>query len=81
MAPDDEASNADHVLRVALQHSECVSGEILDREHGCERVRLNMKVEMPLDMKADGVSSSGVRTCEPVVLQLPASWPWQSPRV
>lgn len=80
MAADDEASDADHVLRVALQHSECLGGEVLGREHGCERVRLNMNVEMPLDMRADGVSSSGVRTCEPVVLKLPASWPWQSPR-
>lgn len=80
MAADDEASAADHVLRVALQHSECVGGEILEREHGCERIRLVMNVEMPLDMKADGISPSGVRICEPVVLKLPASWPWQSPR-
>ncbi|MXO60917.1 hypothetical protein GRI89_15345 [Altererythrobacter salegens] len=80
MAADDEASAADHVLRVALQHSQCVGGEVLEEEHGLERVRIDMNVEMPLDMKADGVSSSGVRTCEPVVLKLPASWPWQSPR-
>ena len=80
MAADDEASAADHVLRVALQHSECVGGEVLEQEHGLERIRIDMNVEMPLDMKADGVSSSGVRTCEPVVLKLPASWPWQSPR-
>jgi len=79
MAADDEASAADHVLRVALRHSECVGGEVLELEHGLERVRIDMNVEMPLDMKADGVSSSGVRTCESVVLKLPASWPWQSP--
>lgn len=80
MATDDKASAADHVLRVALKHSECVGGEVLEQEHGLERVRIDMNVEMPLDMKADNVSSSGVRTCESVVLKLPASWPWQSPR-
>ncbi|WP_421875987.1 Mov34/MPN/PAD-1 family protein [Pacificispira sp.] len=80
MVAYDEASAAGHVLRVALQHSECVGGEVLEREHDRERVRLDMNVEMPLDAKADGVSSSGVRTCEPVVLKLPANWPWQSPR-
>ena len=80
MAAGDGASAADHVLRVALQHSECVGGEVLEQEQGLERVRIHMNVEMPLDMKADGVSTSGVRTCESVVLKLPASWPWQSPR-
>ena len=80
MAAGDGASAADHVLRVALQHSECVGGGVLEQEQGLERVRIHMNVEMPLDMKADGVSTSGVRTCESVVLKLPASWPWQSPR-
>lgn len=39
-----------------------------------------MNVEMPLHMKADGISTSGVRTCEPIFLELPSAYPWQSPR-
>lgn len=80
MASGDEVSAASQVLRIALQHSECVGGEVLESEDGREGIRLDMNVEMPLDMKSDGVSSSGVRTCEPVILKLPHGWPWQSPR-
>lgn len=70
----------EHLLRVALTHPECVGGAVLDPEGGRPSIRIDMNVEMPLDMKADGISSSGVRTCEPVVLKLPAAYPWQSPR-
>lgn len=70
---------AEHLLRVALTHPECVGGAVIEPEGGRPRIRLDMNVEMPLDMKADGVSSSGVRVCEPVVLELPAYYPWQSP--
>lgn len=80
MAADDHTSAAEHVLRVALQHSECVGGVVLEPDGGLERVRLDMNVEMPLDMKADGISTSGVLTREPAVLKLPGNWPWQSPR-
>lgn len=80
MAADDEACAVEHVLQVALQHSECVGGEVLEPENGIERIRLDMNVEMPLDMKAGGVSTSGVLTREPVTLELPGDWPWQSPR-
>lgn len=52
---------------------------MLEPECGRPRIRIDMNVEMPLDMKADGISSSGVRSCEPVVLKLPAAYPWQSP--
>lgn len=79
MASSDEVSAATQVLRIALQHSECVGGEILEGEEGLERIRLDMNVEMPLDMKADGMSPSGVQTCEPVILKLRHGWPWQSP--
>lgn len=71
---------AEHLLSVALTHPECVGGAVLESEGGRRCIRLDMNVEMPLDMKADGISLSGVRTCEPVVLKLPATYPWQSPR-
>lgn len=80
MAADEEVSAADHVLRVALQHSECVSGEVVERDVGREQIRLDINVEMPLHMKVDGISPNGVLTCEPVLLKLPDSWPWKSPR-
>lgn len=67
---------AKNLLRVALKHPECISGEVLEPECIC----LNMNVEMPLGMKTDGISSSGVRTCEPVLLRLPITYPKQSPR-
>ena len=71
---------AEHLLNVALTHPECVGGAVLEPHGGMPRIRLDMNVEMPLDMKADGVSSSGVRICEPVVLKLPTGYPWRSPR-
>lgn len=80
VATEAETDPAEHLLRVALTHPECVGGAVLDPESGRPSIRIDMNVEMPLDMKADGISSSGVRTCEPVVLKLPAAYPWQSPR-
>lgn len=75
-----ESDPAQHILRVALTHPECVDGAVLEPEDGRPRIRLDMNVEMPLDMKVDGISRSGVRTCEPVMLKLPAAFPWRSPR-
>lgn len=80
MASEAGIDPAEHLLRVALTHPECVGGAVLEAEGGRPRIRLDMNVEMPLDMKADGISSSGVRVCEPVILKLPAYYPWQSPR-
>ena len=80
MATEAETDPAKHLLRVALTHPECVGGLVLEPEDGRPRIRLDMNVEMPLDMKADGISRSGVRICEPVVLKLPAAFPWRSPR-
>ena len=76
----EETNPAKHVLRVALTHRECLGGAVLENENGELRVQLDMNVEMSLDMKADGISQSGVRTCEHVILKLPAAFPWRSPR-
>lgn len=73
-------AEAEHLLRVALRHPECLGGAVLESRDGAPRVRLDMNVEMPLDMKADGISGSGVRTSEPVTVTLPRRYPWQSPR-
>ncbi|NKJ42503.1 ThiF family adenylyltransferase [Novosphingobium sp. SG720] len=68
---------AEHLFRVAQSHPECCGGMVL----GADAVRLDIKVEMPLHMKADGLSTTGVRTVEPVTFSIPANYPWQSPRV
>ncbi|MES1985651.1 MAG: Mov34/MPN/PAD-1 family protein [Pseudomonadota bacterium] len=68
---------AEHLFRVAQSHPECCGGLVL----GADAVRLDIRVEMPLHMKADGLSATGVRTVEPVTFSIPASYPWQSPRV
>lgn len=73
-------SPAEHLLRVARAHPECVGGAVLEPLNGRSRVRVEINVEMPLHMKVDGVSATGVRTCEPVELEIPDDYPWQSPR-
>lgn len=79
VATETKIDAAKHLLRVALTHPECVDGAVLEPQDGRPRIQLDMNVEMPLDMKSDGISRSGVRTCEPVILKLPAAFPWQSP--
>ncbi|MCX9147079.1 Mov34/MPN/PAD-1 family protein [Erythrobacter sp. WG] len=80
MAETISGDPAEHLLRVALAHPECVGGALLNPTAGQRRIRLDMNVEMPLHMKADGMSASGVRTCEPVEVEIPDRYPWRSPR-
>ena len=68
-------------MRIARTHPECLGGAVLESLDGRPRIRLEMNVEMPLHMKADGVSASGVRVRESVVLEIPTRFPWQSPRL
>lgn len=53
---------------------------MLDPEGEQPRIRIDMNVEMPLHLKSDGISSSGVRTLEPVTVKFPINYPWESPR-
>ncbi|WP_395612217.1 ThiF family adenylyltransferase [Allosphingosinicella sp.] len=79
--PDHTGGDAaDQVLRVALDHPECMGGELVVSDSGTA-VRLDIRVGMPLHFKPDGVSATGVRAVEPVLLTLPVDYPWQSPRV
>lgn len=68
-----------HLLRVALSHPECVGGSEVDAAGDRQCIRIDMNVEMPLHMKVDGISESGVRVVEPVEIELPDGYPWQSP--
>lgn len=77
MATPATVSAADHLLRVAARHPEYTGGEVL----ADDEVRVDLKVEMPLHLKADGISDTGVRTVEPITLHIPPGYPWRSPRV
>lgn len=67
-------------LTMALRHPECREGELVSLDHGSARLRLTMNVEMPLDMKVEGVSPIGVRRTEPVDVFLPEDYPWSPPK-
>ncbi len=71
------SSHAEKLLRLASAHPEFADGEILDDK----RVRIDLKVEMPIACKADKISVTGVRTVEPVMFHLPDDYPWKSPHV
>lgn len=77
MPAAESVGPADHLLKVAATHPEYRGGEVLDEK----RVRLDLNVEMPLAAKADGISSTGVKTTESAIFHIPAGYPWQSPRV
>lgn len=70
-------SVSEHLLRVAASHPEYVGGEVLSEDE----VRVDLRVEMPLHLKADGISDTGVRTVEPITLRIPEGYPWRSPNV
>ena len=72
-------TDADHVLRIALTHPECRGGAVLDPVGDRQLLSLDMNVEMPLHMSVDGISSTGVRTTEPVFVKLAKNHPWSSP--
>lgn len=79
MPPELPPDDADRFLAVALKHPECKGGQVLERTNICLRLQIDMHVEMPLHMKVDGLSDSGVRTIEPVTVVLDAAYPWSSP--
>jgi hypothetical protein len=72
-----DSANAAHLLRVARRHPECLSGAIVSDTE----VQIDLKVEMPLHLQADGVSDTGVRAIETVTFYLPNGYPWRSPVV
>jgi Prokaryotic E2 family A/ThiF family/Prokaryotic homologs of the JAB domain len=77
---DTDLENARLLLLVAQGHPEFAGGELLAGDDGW-RVRLDIKVEMPLHVKDDGVSETGVNTVETVFFEFPPGYPWRSPRV
>jgi len=80
MPNDTELENAQQLLLVAQGHPEFAGGELLASDDGWQ-VRLDVKVEMPLHAKDDGVSETGVHTVEPVFFTFPTGYPWRSAKV
>ena len=66
-------------VRVAGRHPECRRAALVSSGSDRIAVQLELNVEMPLHIKAMGVSPSGVREVEPVTAILPPSYPWASP--
>lgn len=79
MSAADLAANAERILRVALAHPECRGGKLLPAGSKSASVLIEMNVEMPLAMKADGESLNGVRTVEPVEVSIGPNYPWVAP--
>ena len=75
---NDEPAAA--ALAMARKHPACAGGRLFAPADDRLRFELDMRVDMPINFKPDGVSSSGVRLVEPVTVTLPAGYPWQSPR-
>jgi hypothetical protein len=79
MSAAELAAHADRILRVALGHPECRGGEVTRVVETSASIRVDMNVEMPLAMKADGESPEGVRTTEPVEVWIGPNYPWTAP--
>lgn len=80
MAAQVEDEAAAQVLRMARRHPACAAGRVLAPAEGRSRCEIDVRVDMPIHFRPDGISSSGVRLVEPVTVTLPPSYPWQSPR-
>lgn len=72
---------ADNFLAVATRHPECHDGWISEVTDECASIELGIKVEMPQDMKIDGVAPNGVRQREVVTAILDSSYPWSTPNI
>lgn len=71
--------DAARFVAMASRHRQCTAATLIEASEGGAIVSLNMRVEMPLDMKADGISASGVQVHEPVEVHLGSDYPWTSP--
>ncbi|MBK1669697.1 hypothetical protein CKO28_16785 [Rhodovibrio sodomensis] len=79
MFGDALRAHADRFLAVATRHRECRGGRITDVTDGRASIELDINVEMPQHMKADGAAPNGVRRTETATVVLGPSYPWSSP--
>ena len=64
MSGDALQAHADRFLAVATQHRECLGGRVTEVTDADASIELDLNVEMPQQMKVDGVAPNGVRRTE-----------------
>lgn len=79
MSVDGLADHAERFLTAARTHRECRGGRVVLTDETAAIIELDINVEMPLHMRVDGVSESGVRRTETVTARLGARYPWSPP--
>lgn len=79
MSANELQRHAAHFLSTARAHSECVDGRLIAADEESAAIELDMNVEMPLAIRVDGISPSGVRRTETVTVILDHIYPWSPP--
>ncbi|WP_311273486.1 MULTISPECIES: Mov34/MPN/PAD-1 family protein [unclassified Rhizobium] len=73
--------HAEHLLRVVRLHPQVRGAELAVSEADECRVAVVFEVEMPFDVKARGLSATGVCAFEAVEIVIRAGYPWRSPTI
>lgn len=79
MLAEGLGDHAERFLTAARTHRECRGGRVVSTDETAALIELDINVEMPLHMRVDGVSESGVRRTEIVTARLGARYPWSPP--
>ena len=70
MSGDGLRAHAERFVAAAIRHPQCRDARIARVTDNAASIELDLDVEMPLHMKADGVSESGVRRIETATVRL-----------
>lgn len=79
MSTDGRGDHAERFLSAARTHRECRGGRVVSADDASAAVELDINVEMPLHMRIDGVSESGLHRTETVTALLGPRYPWSPP--
>lgn len=79
MSGDCLHAHAERFVAAAIRHKQCRDARVVQVMETGASIELDLDVEMPLHMKADGVSPNGVRRVETAAVWLGPSYPWSSP--
>lgn len=79
MSADGLDDHAERFLTAARTHRECRGGRVVSADDTAAFIELDINVEMPLHMRVDGISESGVRRTETVIARLGSRYPWSPP--
>ena len=71
--------HAERFLIAARTHHECRGGRVVSVDETAAFIELDINVEMPLHMRVNGVSESGVLRTETVTARLSPRYPWSPP--